>query len=337
MKRNAFVLFAMGIISVSALSAAALHSTHAQSGPKVAPTKPAPLYWAYAVNPPSTAKPAAPGNNAHHVPGSSAAFTSAQIADLFHPPDWHPQDHPAMPPIVAEGRKPDVYACGYCHLPNGQGRPENANLAGLPAAYIVQQMADFKSGLRKGSEPRHLPTNYMLKLAAASSADDARSSAEYFSQLKPKPWIRVVESVKVPRTHVAGWMLVASGTARSEPIGLRIIEIPEDLERTELRDGRSGFIAYVPPRSISKGKELAENGGDGKTLPCSLCHGPDLRGNDNVPSIAGRSPSYIVRQLNDMKNGNRHGAAADQMKPVVQNLTVADMIALAAYSATLRP
>jgi cytochrome c553 len=295
------------------------------------------LYWAYAVDPPSTEKSKPAANQKHQVPGSNAVFTSAQISDLFHPPDWHPQDHPPMPPVVANGRPPEVYACGYCHLPNGQGRPENANVAGLPAAYIAQQMADFKSGARKGSEPRHLPSNYMAGVAKAANDEDVRASAEYFSQLTPHPWVRVIEKGKVPKTHVAGWMLVVTTPVSTEAIGQRIIEIPVDLELTELRDDRSSFIAYVPPGSIKSGRRLAESGQNGKTLSCSLCHGRDLRGHDNAPALAGRSPSYIVRQLNDMQNGNRHGAAADQMKPVVQKLAVKDMIALAAYCASLRP
>jgi len=294
------------------------------------------LDWAYAVNPPSDSKAKSPIDQPQHVPDSAAEFTSAQIGDLYHVPDWHARDHPAMPKVVAEGKKPGLFACGYCHLPNGQGRPENASLTGLPVAYITRQMAEFKSGLRKSSEPRHLPSAYMIRVARQASAHEALIAATYFAALKPKPWIHVVESATVPKTHVAGWMLVASESGGTEPIGVRIIETPENLERTELRDDRSGFVAYVPVGSIGEGKKLASGDG-GRTIRCSTCHGDDLRGHLNVPSIAGRSPSYLVRQLNDLQNGNRHGAEARLMTPVVQNLTVRDMVALAAYCASLKP
>ena len=79
---------------------------------------------------------------------STAAFTLTQARDLFFALDWHPSDHPPLPDIVAYGRKPDVMACGVCHRADGPGGPENASLAGLPAQYITQQMADFKSGAR---------------------------------------------------------------------------------------------------------------------------------------------------------------------------------------------
>ena len=292
--------------------------------------------WAFVVNPPN-APPKPTGNEPQHVPHSSQSFTLSQIADLFAVPDWHPDAHPAMPEVVAQGKKPGVYACGYCHLPNGQGRPENASLAGLPRQYIVQQMAAFKSGARKSSEPKSLPANNMIALSAHTDEKQVGAAADYFSALKPKPWIRVVETATVPKTHVAGWMLVANEPTVKEPIGNRIIEMPENLELTELRDDTSGFIAYVPPGSLKRGKILVDNGGDGRTMPCALCHGSDLRGQSDAPSIAGRSPSYIVRQLYDLQIASRGGASADQMQLPVMKLTMDDIVSIAAYLASLKP
>lgn len=241
-----------------------------------------------------------------------------------------------MPAIVSHGRAPEVYACGYCHLPNGQGRPENASLTGLPATYIVQQLAEFKSGRRKSSEPGHLPTKAMIEHETQANAREIQTAAAYFAALKPRPWIRVVESETVPQTHVAGWMLVPTKGGATEPIGERVIETPEDLERTELRDDHSGFVAYVPVGSVKKGEVLV-SGASAKTLGCAECHGRGLKGRDNVPALAGRSPSYLVRQLYDIQHGSRTGAVNQPMKAVVKNLTLDDMVAIAAYTASLKP
>jgi cytochrome c553 len=298
-----------------------------------------PPYWAYAINPPSEESAAptqTPDATLRHVPDSAAGFTLAQIGDFFNPPDWHTADHPAMPDIVRRGRAPEVFACGYCHLPNGQGRPENASLAGLPVAYMVQQLVDFKSGLRKSSEPRHAPTSAMIKNETKATQKEIVAAAEYFSGLKPRPWIRVVETETVARTHVAGWMLVPSESGQMEPMGARIVETPENLERTEWRDDHSGFVAYVPVGSVKKGEALA-GGARSKALRCATCHGRDLKGKGTVPGLAGRSPSYIVRQLYDIQSGARAGAAVRVMKPVVTKLTIDDMAALAAYTASLNP
>jgi cytochrome c553 len=140
----------------------------------------------------------------------------------------------------------------------------------------------------------------------------------------------------VPKTKIANGIFLRAGGDEKDPIGQCIIETPENVEAMEvLRDDRSGFIAYVPVGSINKGAALVKAGG-GKTTPCATCHGADLMGTDSVPLIAGRSPSYIVRQLYDMQDGMCSGVATTrQMKPVVAKLSVDDMSAVAAYLASL--
>jgi cytochrome c553 len=277
------------------------------------------------------------GGALRRVPDSSARYTTAQVRDLFFAPDWHPVDHPAMPEIVVRGRKPDVAACGVCHRADGPGGPENSSVAGLPEAYIVQQVADFKSGARKSSALERGPVLLMTSLAKAATDAEIASAAAYFSSIKPRKTITVVETDFVPKTYVAGWFLAAAPGREREPIGRRIIEVPQYLERFESRDTRSQFIAYVPTGSVAKGEALATTGGDGKTLACGTCHGPGLRGLGVIPSIAGRSPSYVVRQLYDIQHGKRAGAGATPMVGVVAKLDEDDLISLAAYAASLNP
>src|SRR5437763_9773673 len=135
-------------------------------GAPVPADSPAPPPWAFTIDA-SLDRPVPPGGPLQHVPNSRAAYTLGQIADAFAVPDWHPDDHPPMPSVVAHGRKPSVLACGYCHLPTGLGRPENASLAGLPATYIAQQIADFKSGVRTSAKPHGEPVAFMMKIAHA--------------------------------------------------------------------------------------------------------------------------------------------------------------------------
>jgi cytochrome c553 len=242
-----------------------------------------------------------------------------------------------MPDVVAHGRPPDVRACGSCHRAEGTGGPENASLAGLPAAYIVQQIEDYKSGARKFAGPQRSPNVLMTAIAKAANEDEIKAAAAYFSSLKPKANIKVVETDTVPLTQIARvfYMLVKDGS--SEPIGQRIVEVPVDAAQFEHRDTRSQFIAYVPKGSIAKGEALAKTGGAGVTVPCIICHGPDLKGIASIPGIAGRSPSYLVRQLYDFQQHARAGSAAALMAPVVEKLSQDDMISLAAYVASLHP
>ena len=254
-----------------------LVSTNAQSQGGGA-SQPAPQTtppWAYPISPP--APPPQEDGTQHRVPGSTLALTITQDRDTFNIPDWHPDGHPPLPDAVAHGRKPDVWGCGYCHLPNGQGRPENAGLAGLPAGYIAQQVTDWKGDLRKSSEPRMGPPGRMLGIAKAANDAEVKAAAEYFSSMKFKSWIRVIETETVPKSTPEGGMMVPVRGGSTEPIGQRIIEMPENVERTELRDDASGFVAYVPVGSIKKGEALVTTGGAGKTIRCSICHGPDLK------------------------------------------------------------
>jgi cytochrome c553 len=299
-----------------------------------------PPIWAYPVVPQGTppAPPAPPDDgSAKRLPGTSVTLTLKQTRDFGNVPDWHPDDHPAMPDIIAHGRPPEVrFGCGYCHYPNGRGRPENASVAGLSAAYIIQQMADFKNGVRKSSEPKMGPPALMAQLSKNVSDADVKAAAEYFSSIKWTQWIKVTEAATVPKSRIAGGMFIPAEGGGTEPLGKRILEMPEDRERTELRDSQSPFVAYVPVGSIKTGETLAKTGG-GKTVQCSICHGADLKGLGPVPGIAGRSPSYTARQLYDMQHGARNGVWTDLMKPVVAKLTDDDVISLAAYTASLVP
>jgi cytochrome c553 len=284
------------------------------------------------------AAPAPDDGTLKHLPGSSGAFTVTQIRDAFGPADWYPGDHPTMPDVVAHGRRPDVRACSLCHYPNGKGRPENAGVSGLPPSYFMQTMADFRTGARKSADSRKANTNVMIAIAKGMTDEELKAAAEYFAAIKWTPWIKVVEAATVPKTRIAGGMFLRIEGNETEPIGDRIIETPENVEGTEvLRDARSGFIAYVPPGSVKKGEALVTTGGEGKTTPCAMCHGPDLRGLGPVPALAGRSPSYVFRQLYDMKHGAREGAGTALMQPVVANLSESDMVAIASYTGSREP
>ena len=323
-----------------ALAAAALAWSMFMSGLRAQTDMPA---WAYAIAPPAPAGRAAPEPPAAgeatllRVPGSSRSFTLAQIEDPFGPADWFPEDHPVMPDIVAKGRRPEVRACATCHYPNGKGRPSNGSVSGLPVGYFIQSVEDFKNGLRKPADARKNNVNQMIAYAKAMTADEVRIAAEYFGSIPWTPWIRVVEAERVPKTHIEGFIHYTLPGNETEPLGMRIVEVPEDTEQTEpLRNPRSGFVAYAPIGSIKKGEALVRTGGDGRTLQCGICHGPDLRGLGNVPGIAGRSPSYLVRQMYDMQAGTRRGPGAALMKAAVEKLTNEDYVAIAAYVSSLR-
>lgn len=262
-----------------------------------------------------------------HVPGSSQTYDHERI-DAFNPPDWFPDEHPPMPEVVRHGRGNPVMACAYCHLASGMGHPQSANLAGLPVAYFLKQIADFRNGAR--SAP---PMDFIAK---GLSDEDAQQAAEWFASLTPIPWVKVTEADTAPKTFVIMTRLRLPVMNReTEPLGDRIIEVPQDPARALSYDPHSGFIAYVPVGSIARGEALVKTGAAGKTIRCKTCHGENLTGMGDVPRIAGRSAIFIFRQLHNIQAGARSGA--DLMTPVVANLSEEDMVAIAAYVASLAP
>jgi cytochrome c553 len=282
--------------------------------------------------------------------GSKAEYSLVDVRDGQNVIDWFPEDHAPMPDVIKNGPAalgPNKRGCGSCHLPNGKGRPENAGVAGLPLQYIMRQLQDFRSGKRRSADPRKPNTNTMIDLAKALSDEELKTAAEYFASLPWTPWIRVVESDLVPKTRISGNLFLPLAKEKTEAIGRRIIEMPEDEEQTETyRNPHVGFVAYVPPGSLEAGKELVTTGGakmvgnqfmPGKATPCITCHREDLMGNGDSPPIIGRSASYIARQMWDIQQGTRHGEPAQLMKLAISKLTPDDLIAIAAYVASLPP
>jgi cytochrome c553 len=335
--RTHVIALALGAVVI------ATTATLAQQGGAADVASPANLpLWAYGyAQPGSTPAPAAPAAQDDGTPktlaGSTGKFTLTEIRNGFGPADWHPGDHPPMPEIVARGKKEsNVRACALCHYPNGKGRAENAPVSGLPVSYFIQQMHDYRNGVRKSADPKKANTNAMIAIAKGMTEEEIKAAAEYFGSMKWTPWIKVVESKTVPKTRIAGGLFISLPGSETEPLGQRIIEIPEDNAREALRDPRSGFVAYVPVGSIKKGEALVKTGA-GKTTACGVCHGADLKGLGPVPGLAGRSPSYSARQLFDMQTGARSGLWTDLMKPVVAKLTEDDLISISAYTASLAP
>ena len=98
-------------------------------------------------------------------------------------------------------------------------------------------------------------------------------------------------------------------------------------------------FSLAAPVSAQEGASAAAAGsvdaGRAKSATCAACHGVD--GNSvtpDWPSLAGQHPSYIVRQLEAFKSGDRQNVT---MMPFAQMLSEQDMLDVAAYFAAQKP
>ncbi len=264
--------------------------------------------------------------------GSKLSFTQQQLENLSAAIDWFPEQRPPMPGVVKDGSTNGGFACATCHLANGMGHPESGDIQGLTVQYMIQAMEDYRTGVRK--DPIR-----MTAIAKATTEAQVREAAAWFAALKPVPrWSIVEERAMVPKTYLGQGRMrfVDKDAPGMEPIGNRIITVPEDVRKAIQRDPRTGagFISYVPPGSLARGKALAAGGG-GKTIDCTICHGEGLKGSGDVPRLAGVHPIYLVRQLYNIQTGANNSAGAQLMKRVVANLTDEDIVALSAYAGSL--
>jgi cytochrome c553 len=327
----------MRLLGVLILGAAwAGSATSAGSAASATPGRALPE-WAYPTCPASARRTADPGR-VLSVPGSQIHFTEADISRRSVTSDWFPQEHPALPSILAASHAPDKIACGYCHLPDGSGRPENAKLAGLTAPYIIAQVQALKTRARRAAQTDWVPTQLMVQSMADLSDEEIAAAADYFSHRAAKSFVRVVERNQVPN-HTLGCFVFLPTRGHAVPLGSRIVEMPADVERFESRDPHTTYVAYVPKGAIERGRRLASTGGGGRTQVCSSCHGLSLKGGTSLPAppLAGRFPAYLFRQLYGFQSGARAEDGAQSMGAVAARLTRTDMIDLAAYAASLDP
>jgi cytochrome c553 len=319
---------------VAALSLIASRDGFAQRPAFVVPT------WAFPTLRAEVPSSVRPGDTTvRTLAHSNRSFTSAQLRDLLNPPDWRPESHPPAPGVVLHARKEMKYACGLCHLPDGQGRSENATIAGLPEEYIRRQVAEIRSGARAPAA-EFTAAALMKEVVMAATDEEVAAAAKYFADIRPRRQYTVVEATVVPRTYQAGGLYARRGGDETEALGDRMLEVSDDIEHHEMRDPNETFTVYVQPGTLAKGRALAITVRSDSPTRCATCHGADLRGGTAGtvgPPIAGKSPLYLLRQLVGFRTKTRNGAMSAPMQFVTQRLSLEQMIAAAAYAGSRAP
>ena len=102
------------------------------------------------------------------------------------------------------------------------------------------------------------------------------------------------------------------------------------------------YAAQIPSRAksgdtelVARGKQIFEEGVTSQGIPaCATCHGPQARGNNIFPRLAGQHADYLVKQALVIQRRLR---ASPVMYNVVKDLSQDQMRAVAAYLESLSP
>ena len=126
-----------------------------------------------------------------------------------------------------------------------------------------------------------------------------------------------------------------NGQCRPRHYARRVPRFGRAHERLE-----SSPVGGAPTGDVALGKEIFANGLPDQNVPaCSACHGPDAKGQREIPRLAGQLYWYMVGTLSLWSSERGQGGRQDIswiMRPTVANLTPKQVQALAEYVSALR-
>lgn len=107
------------------------------------------------------------------------------------------------------------------------------------------------------------------------------------------------------------------------------------------RDLNPQPLGGAPKERLATGKTIYDEGLPEANVPaCSACHGPEAKGQDEIPRLAGQLFPYTVKALTSWSKERGQGLAKDDtsaiMVPTTHNLTQSQVAAIAAYLSNLK-
>ncbi len=113
-----------------------------------------------------------------------------------------------------------------------------------------------------------------------------------------------------------------------------------DKSNQDLRDLAAYFdqqempIGQADPEMVEKGQALYRGGNLASGVAaCAACHGPRGQGNEpaGYPRLSGQNVEYVVKSLNEFRDGERGGPQAQIMTDIASRLTDEEIAAVANY------
>ncbi len=110
---------------------------------------------------------------------------------------------------------------------------------------------------------------------------------------------------------------------------------------TYFQDLNPNPLGGAPKDHLALGRTIFEQGLPESNVPaCSACHGPEAKGQNEIPRLAGQLFPYTVKALTNWSKERGQGGAKDDtsaiMVPTTHNLTQSQVVAIAAYLSYLK-
>ena len=201
-----------------------------------------------------------------------------------------------------------------------------------------------------------LATAFFIAVCAAAHAEDKRASAVSNAELKAKTdYCKTCHGLagqgfrgSFPMPRLAGQqpeylenqLQAFIERRRTNPVMFNVAHVlsPPMLKAlaTHFQDLDPKPLGGGPRELAAAGKKIYEEGiPSAEVPPCASCHGPDAKGADAFPRLAGQLNDYVIKKLTNWdKERGQDKAKPDNsaiMQPIAHNLNEAQIKAVAAY------
>ncbi|MGH8499974.1 MAG: c-type cytochrome [Methylococcales bacterium] len=134
---------------------------------------------------------------------------------------------------------------------------------------------------------------------------------------------------------------MASGLSEQNIENLSAFYASQKPDYSKSDPAQSGDDKEIPDDKelIARGKTLFLAGNEATAVPaCSGCHGPGADGNGlaGFPKLKGQFLPYLVKSLNDFKDGVRSNDEGATMRTIAGKMSKAEINAVSAYLSDLR-
>jgi cytochrome c553 len=137
-----------------------------------------------------------------------------------------------------------------------------------------------------------------------------------------------------PKQFITTQLIMFREGNRKDP---QMSPIAASLSNADINDFGTYFSAQVPAphASMLDPGKIAESQRLTRLYNCVSCHGPELKGQQHIPRLAGQQPAYLATQLRGFKASTRFDMDGT-MTSAAQALPDKDIETLAEYLSGLR-